>query len=285
VAVIKLSSPQGFTAEISDYHYDQQNFCFTLTNTSSLSINGIGGALGVTAFVNIVSQSDNTLPGKYFVEMLTPHTLNGVPMSFALTSVGGAAPGASTTICLSGLSLPAEDIAHNLFVTFMPAVTLDCEAPEVVASERLLVQFTRFTDTEECWVITNIGNEPITAVGLDLGNAAGPFDLLSVTPARQLFGQHLKFSDKPGKVEGLPAVDLAFALITGGQFSKGNPQKGVQPGESSAEFCFAGNFAGLTDSNIAEHTYVRVPDLTRPCVNLGPPVGQGQTGVLGGEPR
>src|SRR5215204_2317173 len=160
VPVIRLSSIHGYSAEISDYHYDSlQNFCFTLTNTSPLPINAIGGDLG----------------GKMFVSMSHPifslenqsedHFLNGIPMSFVLFSFSGLLPGASTTICIGGLNGPADQIAHNLFVTFRPEVSLGCFGS---GEDDVLVLFTRSRPDEQCVIISNDSAQPVTGVGLDL---------------------------------------------------------------------------------------------------------------------
>lgn len=285
VPVIKLTSIHGYSAEVSDYHFDsQQNFCFTLTNTSSLPINGIGADLGAEAFVSITSQTDLPGPGFLVESFLVDHTLNGVPMSFVLV-MATVPPGASTTICLAGLAAEsADDIAHNLFVTFSPNVSLRC-VDRNNETEDVLVAFTRSTDTEQCLIIINISTEIVTGLGLDLTGFTNSFELMFVNPSPQPFKQHLRLAKNPGSIDDFDNIPLSFGLLSGGQFSHGNSRNGVGPGEVSAEFCIAGNFQGLTLEELERRTYMRTDDSTRTCFLGSDPIGKGQTGVLAGEPR
>ena len=278
VPVIHLSSIHGYSAEISDYHADgQQNFCFTLTNTSPLPINAIGGDLGGKVFVSM------SHPIFLLENQLEDHTLNGIPMSFVLFSFSGLLPGASTTICIGGLDGPADQIAHNLFVTFRPEVTLGCFSASEDLDE-VLVLFTRSRPDEQCVIISNASAQPVTGVGLDLIDPSGSFDIFALTPARQPSKQHLRLSTKSSPVPGFDAL-IDLALMSGGQFSHGALKTGVQAGEVSSEFCIQGNFQGLTTEEIIARTYVRVGNETRQCIDVCCPVGKGQTGVLAGEPR
>lgn len=288
VPVIKLASLHGYTAEISDYHFDaQQHFCFTLTNTSSLPVHVIAGRSGGDNSTQIFSQTNSI-----FVAQFGPveKTLNGIPMSFVLFS-DGLSPQASTTICLtnSGNSSGSDEIAaliaHSMFVAFAPVVNMACEPPPDSVGDRVLVHVTRATNTEQCFIVSNTDPASATAVGLSYSGKKNSFDLLSVNPARQPFAQHLRFSRNPGSVDDLGNIPLSFALLSGGSFSNGSAKNGVGSGEISSEFCIGGNFEGLTPEEIIQRTYVRVDGKTRQCFNNCCPVGQGQTGVLAGEPR
>ncbi len=206
----------------------------------------------------------------------------------ALTAMG-ADLGVRTPVSISCLNLQtgfsAEYIAHHFFVSFFPELQLDCGDPSKFPEKRLLIQFVRLTDVQECLVFTNLSNEVMTGIEFDLAGNRGPFDLLSITPSHQPFNQHLRFSKNPAAIPEYPLGDPDFAVLTGGQFARGINSIGVQPGETSSEFCIAGNFGGLTPEDIIAGLYVRTQNLTRRCVINGPPVGGGQTGLLGGEPR
>lgn len=285
VPVIRLASIQGYTAEISDYHFDaQEHFCFTVTNTSSLPIGAISGQSGGGPNTQVFSQTNS-----HYVALFGPvdKSLNGVPMSFMLFA-SYLEPGDSTTICLSGVTgFPdfAEAIAHNMFVAFAPAVNMACTDPFDPFGERAYVQVTRSTATEQCFIVGNSSAESVTAVGLNFSGKKNTFDLLSVTPAHQPFDQHLRFSRNPGTVDDFNDIPITFGLLSGGSFSNGQAKNGVGMGEVSSEFCIGGNFEGLTPEEIIQRTYVRVGGKTRQCFNNCCPVGQGQTGVLAGEPR
>jgi hypothetical protein len=290
VPVITLSTIQGYTAEISNYSYSGGIFCFTLTNNSPLALIAMGADLGVRTPVSISSQIGGPIP-PFHVDAFIEGTefnnkLNGTQLSFVLSSPGGLDPGESATLCLNlTTDFSAEYIAHHFFVTFFPKLQLDCGDPFQFPEKRLLIQFVRLTDVQECLVFTNLSNEVMTGIEFDLAGNRGPFDLLSITPSRQPFNQHLRFSRNPATIPEYPQLHPDFAVLTGGQFARGISPIGVQPGETSSEFCIGGNFAGLTPDDIIARVYVRTQNLTRQCINIGPPVGGGQTGLLGGSPR
>jgi PEP-CTERM motif len=62
-------------------------------------------------------------------------------------------------------------------------------------------------------------------------------------------------TNTPGNVPQFPAATLDFALITGPQFTGGNPP-GINTG-STATFTVTGNFTGLTQANFLNGLYVR----------------------------
>lgn len=287
VPIITLSTVQGFSAEISNYFTDENGFTFTLTNRSSLSLTAIGGDFGPRIPVSIVSQSGPNFP--FHVDVFIPgsgafeNKIAGVQMSFVLSSLGGVAPGQSTTITLD-LGGDAEFLARHLFVSFFPELQLDCRNPP---SDQLLIQFTKLTPTEQCVVFLNLSDEVMTGIAFDYPDDRGPFELLSTTPALQPFDQHFRFSSVREPIPGFH-VFSDFGILTGKRFAAGSDQIGIHPNETSSEFCFAGNFTGLsqfTPDAIVEGTYVKANKITRQCIIQGPPVGGGQTGLLAGSPR
>ncbi|HEX3249203.1 MAG TPA: hypothetical protein VHS05_07230 [Pyrinomonadaceae bacterium] len=289
VPVITLSTVQGFSAEISDYFTDENGFTFTLTNRSSLALTVIGADFGSRIPVSIVSQSGPNFP--FHVDAFIPgsedfeNKIAGVQMSFVLSSLGGVAPGQSTTITL-GLGGDAEFLARHFFVSFFPEMQLACSQ----IGDKILIQFTKLSPTEQCLVFLNLSDEVLTGIAFDYPEDRGPFELLSTTPTPQPFGQHLRFSKVLEPIPGYSARS-DFAILAGGRFAAGSSQIGIQPNETSSEFCYSGNFAGLTSVTPATveafetATYVRVNKTTLKCMLQGPPVGGGQTGLLAGSPR
>ena len=286
VPVITLSTIQGFSADISNYFTDENGFTFTLTNHSSMALTAIGADLGPRIAVNIVSQTGPNFP--FHVDAYIPgsgafeNKIAGVQMSFVLSSLGGIAPGQSATITLD-LGGDAEFLARHLFVSFFPELQLACAQ----VGEGLLIQFTKLTPTEQCVVFLNLTDQVMTGIAFDYADDRGPFALLSTTPNRQPFGQHFRFSTVLEPIPGFSARS-DFAILAGGRFAAGSDQIGIGPNETSSEFCFAGNFAGLTNSAPDEFeaaTYVRANKTTVQCLLQGPPVGGGQTGLLAGSPR
>ena len=287
VPIITVSTIQGFSADISNYFTDENGFTFTVTNHSSMALTVIGADLGSRIAVNIVSQSGASFP--FHVDAYIPgsgafeNKIAGVQMSFVLSSAGGGiAPGQSATITLD-LGGDAEFLARHLFVSFFPELQLACAQ----VGEGLLIQFTKLTPTEQCVVFLNLTDEVMTGIAFDYQNDRGPFELLTVTPATQPFGQQFRFSKVSEQIPGFFARS-DFGILAGRRFAAGPNQIGIGPNETSSEFCFAGNFAGLTTFTPDEFeaaTYVRVNKATMKCMNQGPPVGGGQTGLLAGSPR
>jgi hypothetical protein len=285
VPVITLSTIQGFSADISNYFTDENGFTFTLTNHSSMALTAIGADLGPRIPVTIVSQSGTIIP--FHVDAYIPgsgsfeNKIAGVQMSFVLSGPG-IAPGQSATITLD-LGGDAEFLARHFFVSFFPELQFAC--PQL--GSELLIQFTKLTATEQCLVFLNLTDEVMTGIAFDYPDDRGPFELLSITPNRQPFGQHLRFSKVKEPIPGYSARS-DFGILAGGRFAAGSDQIGIGPNETSSEFCFGGNFAGLTIFNtndLVAATYVRANKTTLQCMNQGPPVGGGQTGLLAGSPR
>jgi hypothetical protein len=75
-------------------------------------------------------------------------------------------------------------------------------------------------------------------------------------------------SNSPGAVPQFPAAVLDFALITGPQFTGGNPP-GINQG-LTATFTVTGNFAGLTQAQFLSGVYVRFQSVVDPAFpNVG----------------
>jgi len=286
VPTITLSTMHGFSAEISNYSSANGVFTFTVTNNSHLTLDAIGADLGQRTPVFIVSQSGPNFPFHVdpFIEGSGSfeNKLSGVQMSFILSSPVGLEPGQSTTISLS-LQGDAEFIANRMFVSFFPELQLNC-ATQIDFENPLIVQITRFQQAQHCLVFTNLSTEVMTGIAFDFEDDRGVFELLSITPSRQPFNQHFRFSKI---AEPIPShfVSSDFAILAGGRFGAGANQIGIEPGETSSEFCVAGDFAGLTHETIVQSIYVRANNLTRQCEIRGGPIGGGHTGILAGALR
>jgi hypothetical protein len=138
------------------------------------------------------------------------------------------------------------------------------------------VTINQLSDGLLTFTITNTSAIPdigtITSIGLDLpGVIAGPFTLVSTSnPNYQLQ------TNVDGNAAGINTV-FEIALLTGPNFNGGgNPNNGILPGDS-ATFSVSGNFAGLTQQQIAEGFFLRFQnvngddsDVAR-CVNCTPP--------------
>lgn len=116
------------------------------------------------------------------------------------------------------------------------------------------------TATELCFTVTNnsVGatTGKITSIGVDLpGTMSGPFTLDSQTNNNYRLAENV-----PGNASGIGRT-FEFALLTGPNFNGGaNPNKGIVEGKS-ASFCIEGNFAGLTDQQVATGIFLRFQDV------------------------
>jgi len=117
---------------------------------------------------------------------------------------------------------------------------------------------------------TNIGT--VTSIGLDLpGTIAGPFTLVSSSNPNYRLETNID-----GNASGINTV-FEIALLTGPNFNGGgSPNNGILPGES-ATFSVSGNFAGLTQQQIAQGLFLRFQnvngddsDVAR-CTTCAPP--------------
>jgi hypothetical protein len=108
----------------------------------------------------------------------------------------------------------------------------------------------------------------ITGVGFDL-----PGVITANTPGACAgncgnFGAAPTVDNTPGNVPQFNSVTLDWALITGPQFTGGNPP-GINQGQM-ATFTVTGNFTGLTQAQFLAGVYVRVQSVVDPAFpNVG----------------
>nr|CAA9286696.1 hypothetical protein AVDCRST_MAG63-4048 [uncultured Armatimonadetes bacterium] len=94
----------------------------------------------------------------------------------------------------------------------------------------------------------------VTGIGFDLpAFATGPFSLFAPNPNNTNF----QFTTDAGNVPQFNTAELDFALITGNNFSGGNPPSGLAFNETSATYTIDGTFAGLTELDVAESVFIR----------------------------
>ena len=108
----------------------------------------------------------------------------------------------------------------------------------------------------------------ITGIGFELpgvitantpGACAGNCGNFTATPV---------VSNSPGNVPQFPAATLDWAVITGPQFTGGNPP-GINQGQT-ATFTVTGNFTGLTQAQFLAGVYVRFQSVSDPAFpNVG----------------
>ena len=108
----------------------------------------------------------------------------------------------------------------------------------------------------------------ITGIGFELpgvitantpGACAGNCGNFTATPV---------VSNSPGNVPQFPAAVLDWAVITGPQFTGGNPP-GINQGQT-ATFTVTGNFTGLTQAQFLAGVYVRFQSVSDPAFpNVG----------------
>jgi hypothetical protein len=110
--------------------------------------------------------------------------------------------------------------------------------------------------------ITGIGFElPGTITANTPGTCAGSCGNFTATPT---------VTNSPGNVPQFPAAVLDWAVITGPQFTGGNPP-GINQGQT-ATFIVTGNFTGLTQAQFLAGVYVRfqsVVDVDPAFPNVG----------------
>ena len=116
----------------------------------------------------------------------------------------------------------------------------------------------------------------ITGIGFDLpgvisanspGACAGNCGNFTATPT---------VDTTPGNVPQFGGVTLDWALITGPQFTGGNPP-GIDQGQT-ATFTVTGNFTGLTQAQFLAGVYVRFQSVSDPAFpNVGSDVAHAQT--------
>jgi hypothetical protein len=108
--------------------------------------------------------------------------------------------------------------------------------------------------------ITGVGFElPGTITANTPGTCAGNCGNFTASPV---------VTNSPGNVPQFPAAVLDWAVITGPQFTGGNPP-GINQGES-ATFTVTGNFTGLTQAQFLAGVYVRFQSVSDPAFpNVG----------------
>jgi hypothetical protein len=108
--------------------------------------------------------------------------------------------------------------------------------------------------------ITGIGFElPGTITANTPGTCAGSCGNFTAAPV---------VTNSPGNVPQFPAAVLDWALITGAQFTGGNPP-GIDQGQT-ATFTVTGNFTGLTQAQFLAGVYVRFQSVVDPAFpNVG----------------
>jgi hypothetical protein len=103
--------------------------------------------------------------------------------------------------------------------------------------------------------ITGVGFElPGTITANTPGACAGNCGNFTATPV---------VSNSPGNVPQFPAANLDFAVITGPQFTGGNPP-GINQGQTGT-FTVTGNFTGLTQAQFLAGVYVRFQSVVDPA--------------------
>lgn len=134
------------------------------------------------------------------------------------------------------------------------------------------INITSLTNGSITFTVSNVlvagVTSSITGIGFDLpgvitanspGACAGNCGNFTATPT---------VSNSPGNVPQFPAVTLDWALITGPQFTGGNPP-GINEGQT-ATFTVTGNFTGLTQAQFLAGVYVRFQSVSDPAFpNVG----------------
>ena len=139
------------------------------------------------------------------------------------------------------------------------------------------------------FTINNTAIEPgatgtITGIGFDLPSSRdNNFTLVSGTNSNFMIEQDVKAQSGAQNFTD----EFDFALLTGGNFGGGKPNKGIAPG-ANATFIVSGDFSGLTAQQIAETIFTRFQrvngddsDVARFTGNPGPqPVPEPATMLL-----
>lgn len=134
------------------------------------------------------------------------------------------------------------------------------------------INITSLTNGSITFSVTNVlvpgVTSTITGIGFDLpgvitanspGTCAGSCGNFTAAPA---------VDTTPGNVPQFNSVTLDWALITGPQFTGGNPP-GIDQGQT-ATFTVTGNFTGLTQAQFLAGVYVRFQSVVDPAFpNVG----------------
>ena len=124
------------------------------------------------------------------------------------------------------------------------------------------------SNTQLVFSFINTSAGVVTGAGFDL-LGTGSFSLVSGVP--QPGNQDFVFTTNAGNVPQFGSAVLDFAVVThADNFAGGNPPSGVASGATSAVFAVSGNFAGLTQQQIADAVYIRFQALnTNPNSDVG----------------
>lgn len=159
-----------------------------------------------------------------------------------------------------------------IFAVMLVGSTLTAKADQVTVSGnanpnlQATINITSLTNGSITFTVSNVlvagVTSSITGVGFELpgtitanspGTCAGNCGNFTATPT---------VSNSPGNVPQFPAAVLDWALITGPQFTGGNPP-GINQGQT-ATFTVTGNFTGLTQAQFLAGVYVRFQSVSDP---------------------
>lgn len=165
-----------------------------------------------------------------------------------------------------------------IFVVMLAGSTLTAKADQVTVSGnsnpnlQATINITSLTNGSITFTVSNVlvagVTSSITGIGFDLpgtitantpGTCAGNCGNFTATPV---------VSNSPGNVPQFNSAVLDFAVITGPQFTGGNPP-GINQGQT-ATFTVTGNFTGLTQAQFLAGVYVRFQSVSDPAFpNVG----------------
>jgi hypothetical protein len=160
-----------------------------------------------------------------------------------------------------------------VFVAVMIGSTLTAKADQVTVSGnanpnlQATINITSLTNGSITFTVSNVlvagVTSTITGIGFEFpgvvvtantpGVCAGSCGNFTAAPT---------VSNSPGNVPQFPAAVLDWALITGPQFTGGNPP-GIDQGQT-ATFTVTGNFTGLTQAQFLAGVYVRFQSVVDP---------------------
>ena len=159
-----------------------------------------------------------------------------------------------------------------VFAAVVIGSTLTAKADQVTVSGnsdpnlQATINITSLTNGSITFSVTNVlvpgVTSSITGIGFELpgvitantpGACAGNCGNFTATPT---------VSNSPGNVPQFPAANLDWAVITGPQFTGGNPP-GINQGQT-ATFTVTGNFTGLTQAQFLAGVYVRFQSVSDP---------------------
>lgn len=135
--------------------------------------------------------------------------------------------------------------------------TIVGEATDVTLATLTVISFTDGANGQFCFTVTNMSgvNGRVTGIGLDMSGVTGA----SVMSGTNLGG--FTGTTDQNTIGFLPqfsntTLDAAFLASTATSFSDGG-SGGLANNQTSALFCFTGNFGSLTELEVAQMIYVR----------------------------